>query len=303
MAALVHGPSAVTPTLGTRPPGSGTTFTDARRQAGHLHGAPTGEEIEYSKAIGKFLHVDDEERYRTWRGWLQNDKPPAPAASGSRDERLQLMLFAALGQRKRQIVDVPTVFREFWRQDELRAELIDLLDVLRERVRRDTRPIDAAGIVPLHSHATYGLYEITAAHGVISNGILRDIREGVLWVPGHQSDLFFITLNKSEKDYSATTRYQDYPVSPTLFHWESQSSTATASPTGQRYINHVGRGSQVILFVRDNKRDERDVGSPYTCLGPARHVSHKSDRPMQIVWELERPMPIEIYSQAKLAAG
>ncbi len=155
----------------------------------------------------------------------------------------------------------------------------------------------------LHSHATYGLYEIVAAHGVAGNGGLRETREGVMWVETHNSDLFFITLNKSDEDYSITTRYQDYPISPTLFHWESQSRTATASPTGQRYIHHALRGSRVILFVRENKRDERDVSTPYLCLGPARHVSHKSDRPMQIVWELERWMPVEIYSHAKVAAG
>jgi hypothetical protein len=122
-------------------------------------------------------------------------------------------------------------------------------------------------------------------------------------MPELNIDAFFVTLHKSEADYSPTTLYRDYPISPTLFHWESQSRTATASPTGQRYVNHVTRGSQVVLFVRENRRDERDVGNPYLCLGIARHVSHQSDRPMQIVWELERPMPAEIYSHAKVAAG
>lgn len=181
--------------------------------------------------------------------------------------------------------------------------MIALLDVLRERTRLDAHPIDPVGVVPVHSHATYGLYEIMAAYGLVSSGILRENREGLAWAEVHQSDLFFITLNKSDEDYSPTTRYQDYPVSPTLFHWESQSRTTTASPTGQRYINHVRRGSRVILFVRENRRDERDVSTPYLCLGPARHVNHKSDRPMQIIWELERPMPAEIYQHAKVAAG
>ena len=185
----------------------------------------------------------------------------------------------------------------------MREELTDLLDVLRERVRLEGRPIDPAGVVPIHSHATYGLYEIIAAYGAAGTGALRETREGVMWVESEKSDLFFVTLNKSDQDYSPTTRYQDYPVSPTLFHWESQSRTATVSPTGQRYINHATLGSRVVLFVRENRRDERDVSTPYLCLGPAQHVSHKSDRPMQIVWELERPMPIEIYSHAKVAAG
>ena len=75
----------------------------------------------------------------------------------------------------------------------------------------------------------------------MNKGALRENREGVLWAEAEKSDLFFITVNKSDEDYSATTRYQDYPISPTFFHWESQSRTATASPTGQRYIHHAAR--------------------------------------------------------------
>jgi superfamily II DNA or RNA helicase len=284
-------------------PASGSTFTSARRAAGHLRGTPDPTETEYAKALGKLLYVDDEERYSKWRAWLTAVTPPAAAATGTRDERLQWMLFAALGQRKRPLTEMPDVFAELWQAPAMREELIELLDVLRERVRLDSRPIEPVGIVPLRSHATYGLYEIIAAYGLVSNGSLRENREGVLWAEGRQSDMFFVTLNKSDEDYSSTTRYQDYPISPTLFHWESQSRTATASPTGQRYINHVARGSRIILFVRENRRDERDVSTPYLCLGPAHHVSHQSDRPMRIIWELERPMPAEIYSHAKVAAG
>jgi len=284
-------------------PASGTTFTSALRAAGHRRGTSDLGEAEFAGALGKMLHVDDEERYQRWRSWLTENAPPDPAVSGSRDERLQQMLFAALGQRRRTVADMATVFGELWEASTLRTELVELLDVLRERVRLDSRPIDPAGLIPIHSHATYGLYEIIAAYGLVNGGTLRETREGVAWVEGHRSDLFFVTLNKAEEDYSPTTRYQDYPISPNLFHWESQSRTATSSPTGQRYINHAARGSRVVLFVRENRRDERGVGTPYLCLGEARHVSHQSDRPMQIIWELERPMPAEIYSHAKVAAG
>ena len=81
------------------------------------------------------------------------------------------------------------------------------------------------GRVPIHSHATYGLYELISAYGLVGNGALRENREGVLWAEAERTDLFFITLNKDDEDYSPTTRYQDYPISPNLFHWESQSRT------------------------------------------------------------------------------
>ena len=45
---------------------------------------------------------------------------------------------------------------------------------------------------------------------------------------GRNVDAFFVTLKKSEADYSPTTMYRDYPISPTLFHWESQSTTSVA---------------------------------------------------------------------------
>ena len=77
-------------------------------------------------------------------------------------------------------------------------------------------------------------------------------------------DVFFITLNKADKDYSPTTMYNDYSINESLFHWQSQSTTSDTASTGQRYINHRQRGSKVVLFVREFKQDS--IGAaPYTC--------------------------------------
>lgn len=76
------------------------------------------------------------------------------------------------------------------------------------------------------------------------------IREGTTHNDQTDSDLFFVTLEKTEEKYSPTTMYRDYAVSPELFHWESQSVTSQASPTGQRHINHRQRDSNILLFVR-----------------------------------------------------
>lgn len=284
-------------------PSAGTTFTSARQVAGHERRPAEPQESEHGKALGRMLHIDDEERYQNWRSWLAADSPPTTLELDSREGRLQLMLLAALGFRRRSVVEAGEAIGELWASPLIRHELVELLDVLRDRVRLDSKPIDPYGIVPVHSHATYGLYELIAAYGLVSKGVLRESREGLAWAEKEQTDLFFVTLNKSDEDYSPTTRYQDYPISPTLFHWETQSGTSMKSPTGRRYVNHVARGSRVILFVRENKEDERGVSAPYLCLGPARHVSHESERPIRIVWELERPMPAEIFQHAKVAAG
>ena len=46
--------------------------------------------------------------------------------------------------------------------------------------------------------------------------------------------LFYVTRNKADKDYSPTTMHKDYSINKSLFHWQSQSTTAEASATGQR---------------------------------------------------------------------
>ena len=106
-------------------------------------------------------------------------------------------------------------------------------------------------------------------------------------MPELDVDAFFVTLQKSEADYSPTTLYRDYPISPTLFHWESQSTTSVASPTGQRYLNG---SSTKLLFVRQHKTNDFGT-SPYLFLGPANYMLHTGDRPIAITWRLEFYMP------------
>jgi hypothetical protein len=45
-------------------------------------------------------------------------------------------------------------------------------------------------------------------------------REGPFWHPETNTDYFFITLEKSEKYYSPSTRYRDYAIAD-RFHWKS----------------------------------------------------------------------------------
>src|SRR4029078_1308148 len=126
-------------------------------------------------------------------------------------------------------------FTSLWTDSSHRDELIQLVDALREQARDQTLPLRANGALVLQSHATYGLYEIIAALGLVSaGGVLRETREGVIRVANEHLDCFFVTLKKGEDDYSPPTRYEDYPISTTLFHWESQSTTSPESATGQR---------------------------------------------------------------------
>ncbi len=273
-----------------RPP-EGDTYTSALRSAGHLRGTPDPVELEYSKVLGRLLHVDDEERYERWRSWLAEPSPPAPAAPGSREDRLQWMLLAALGQRQRPVAETNQVFSSFWSCATLRRELVDLLDVLQERTRLDSRPMEPSGALPIHSHGTYGLYEIIAGYGLVSSGILRETREGVIWAEAAASDLLLITLNKSDEDYSPTTRYEDYPISPVLFRWEFRarprrlrlpaSATSTTLHAAPRSFCSFVRtaetsaGRTTLPLPRAGPPRQPSVGSPHASSGGTR-TAHAS---------------------------
>ena len=99
--------------------------------------------------------------------------------------------------------------------------------------------------------------------------------------------------------------YNDYSINSELFNWQSQSTTAVDSPTGQRYIHHKEHGSKVLLFVREFKSDRVTGGAEaYTYLGTASYVKHEGSRPMNMTWRLDRPIPAKFLKKTnKLVVG
>ena len=182
------------------------------------------------------------------------------------------------------------------------GELISLLQYRYEQIDFIDEPVDLGFDCPLDLHCTYTRDQLLVAMDFMKPAT---VREGVKWLPEKQLDVFFVTLNKSDKDYSPTTMYNDYSINETLFHWQSQSTTAENSSTGQRYINHRKRGSKVLLFVREFKSDRITNGAgAYTFLGTANYVTHSGSRPMNITWRLDRPIPAEFLKKTnKLVVG
>lgn len=121
-------------------------------------------------------------------------------------------------------------------------------------------------------------------------------------MPEKRCDVLINTLNKAERDYSPSTMYEDYSISESLFHWQSQSTTSDSSKTGQRYIHHGEYGSKVLLFVREYKKDAAGT-APFTFLGMVDYVSHEGSKPMNIVWHLERPMPTKFLRKTNRLAS
>lgn len=182
------------------------------------------------------------------------------------------------------------------------AELIELLNYRFDQIDFIDEPVELGFDCPLDLHCTYTRDQLLVALDFMKPDT---VREGVKWLPEKKLDVFFVTLNKADKDYSPTTMYNDYSISPTLFHWQSQSTTADDSPTGQRYIHHVEKGSRVLLFVREFKQDNiSNSASAYTFLGTATYVKHEGSKPMNITWRLDKPIPAKFLKKTnKLVIG
>ena len=262
------------------------------------------EEIEatLSKVLYRFSAFDS----RRWIQFLLNILP--------RLDDVDFAKLPPLGQRMLQMfyMTVWDSYAEDWNNDEVLEKLYSLADSsvmlgeLQELLRYQYNNIDFIDSTtdlgfecPLDVHCTYTQRQLLAA---LDYKNFSAMRQGVLYLPEKKIDVFLITLNKSDKDYSPTTMYEDYAISPSLFHWQSQSTTAADSPTGRRYIHHAAQGGRILLFVREFKQDALGT-SPYTFLGKATYVSHTGSKPMNIVWKLEKPIPAKYLRRVQQVMG
>jgi len=176
-------------------------------------------------------------------------------------------------------------------------EAVEILQYNYLHINFVDKHVELGSICPIDLHCTYSTDQIMAAFDYFNESIKPAFREGVKRFKDKKLDAFFITLNKSEKDYSPSTLYDDYAINERLFHWQSQSRTTVESDMGQRYINHLSTGNKIILFVRENKKKDGLVAA-YTYLGEGEYVSHKGDSPISFVWRLKEEIPAGLMRMA-----
>ena len=279
------------------------SWTELRREAGLSTRSGGALEEGLLKRVRALSHVDDPSRAGVYR-LLLSDDPPRYTHLDETEQRFARMLFFALWPNGGGFASYEEGLGHLSDEAAARDELTAVVDLAFDQARHATAPLAGAlRPLPLRVHGRYQREEILAALDYAHlQRTPKSFQAGVMWSEPWRSDAFLVTLRKAESDYSPTTMYRDYAISPTLFHWESQSTTSLASATGQRYLQHGLRGSNILLFTRDHRVD--DLGTaPYLFLGPARYVSHVGDRPIAITWELAHAMPADTFTTASVAAG
>ena len=258
-----------------------------------------------TKALAKLAVIDS----RRWISFLLDILPRLDdvnfAALSDAQKRMMQMFYITVWGKAADDWDGEEVLDNLYALSDSTVLLNEFLELLRyrfEQIDFIDEPVDLGFDCPLDLHCTYTRDQILVTMDFMKPAT---VREGVKWLPDKQLDVFFVTLNKADKDYSPTTMYNDYSINESLFHWQSQSTTAETSSTGQRYIHHKERGSKVLLFVREFKADRVTGGAEtYTYLGTARYVKHEGSRPMNITWQLDRPIPAKFLKKTnKLVVG
>ena len=171
-----------------------------------------------------------------------------------------------------------------------REEIVEILKYNEEHIdfvaKKNPFPYDC----PLDLHCKYTTDQVLAAFGFWNEEKAPAFREGVKYLEDKKTDIFFITLNKSDKDFSPSTLYEDYAINERLFHWQTQSRTSRESKTAQRYIHHKQMGNRIALFVREYK-EENNYTTPFVFLGEAEYVRHEGNKPISFIWRLKEEMP------------
>lgn len=266
----------------------GRSWTRLRREAGLPTPAAGPDEDALLRRIVALSHVDDPERAAGYTRLISAEGPSYGELT-PREQAIARMLFFTWWPNRGGCSSYADGLARLRAHPALGAEVTALLALTTDRARHVPRPLGIPGVT-LFSHASYRQEEILAGIGWASWDRRPHGRTaGVTWSPETGVDALLITLHK-ESGFSPSTRYRDYPLAADLFHWESQHTTHHGTPAGRRYL---AGGSRILLFVRTSRED--DLGSaPYLCLGEATLVEHRGERPMAIIWRLNRPMPPEV---------
>ena len=183
-------------------------------------------------------------------------------------------------------------------------EIIEVIELLIDRISHIELDIDLPYAQPLKVHSRYTREQILAAFGESTFERKSSNREGVVNLDSKKTELLLITLEKTEENYSPTTLYNDYAVSETLFHWQSQNSARPETGKGLTYVRQKEAKKTILLFVRERNEDEFGNTFAYVFLGAANYLDHYGSKPMNIHWKLEEPIPHYMWKEtAKMAVG
>lgn len=173
----------------------------------------------------------------------------------------------------------------------LKQEVAEIASYLLAHLEITTTPLGADVLPCIELYGCYTREEIFTLVGrQTEEKRMSGSVSGVFNLPEYDATLLFVTLNKSDKDFSPSTQYDDYVINKDYFHWQSKNTDAHYNKGGRIYIDQPIKHNKIVLFVREEKRDGFGNTCPFHCFGLVDYVSSHGDCPMNITWKLEEPV-------------
>jgi len=274
-------------------------------EAGRLDSLDSTNEKEITRAIGNKWLSTSCNNYFAYILQLAKNNFKYPKDSISKDQQLMLlMLHYDIWQNPGGFDSLEESINAIGCNPQLVQEIIEVMEYLLDKIDFIEKEIQLPYEQPLKLHGRYTREQILTAFGFSSFDKKASNREGVANNKELNTELLFIDLVKSEEDFSPTTMYNDYAVSDTLFHWQSQNATSPESSKGLSYIYHEASNKHILLFIREKSTDQYGNTMGYVFVGDGKLKDYYGSKPMSINWQLSEPIPNYLWKEsAKLSVG
>ena len=100
----------------------------------------------------------------------------------------------------------------------------------------------------------------------------------------------FATIDKTHI-FQENLKYDNSLFADDIIQWISQPKTSHNSNVGQMFIHHKEKGFKVHIFIRKYAFMNGNKTNPFIYLGNAKYYSSQGDKPMKILWKLDKKIP------------
>ena len=215
------------------------------------------------------------------------------------------LAYQLLWNRKAEDIGVNSLdeaFQKLLANRSLMSDLGEVVEWAKHLASARSRTIEGVPST-LELHGLYSVTEINAAFGTTTfeGGGARGT--GVIHYENQKAVVHLVTFEKNEKQFSESTMYRDFPTAPDLLHWESQSVATQHGKMGRIYAAHRELGYRILFFTRIRKEAIHGMTSPFLFLGSGNFLDASGNRPIAIRWQLDHPMPMAHFREARTVCG
>lgn len=267
----------------------GNCWTKLKRDAGKCNYDNDANTARFEKGIAGLTHINSAD-YLKFIYKVMNNKGDISRVSDE-EHPYTVMLYYTLFQKPIQKLGFGSIAEALAllkRYPLFINEIKELVDYLLANIQIKTFRIGQGMPPRLEQYGCYSRTEILSFFGYQTAE--RDMQSfGIFDVKPLNTELLFVTLNKSDADFSPTTQYDDYVINERMFHWQSSNAEAHDGK-GARYVNQRVNGKRFLLFVREEKTDGYGNTAAFYCFGFVDYLRSYGDRPMSIEWQLQQPV-------------